>query len=202
MIITTASFKGGVGKTTTAIHLAAFLQALGETLLVDGDPNRSATRWDRRGNGLPFKVVSEQQAAKYAKNYEHIVIDTQARPTEEDLQDLVDGCDLLILPTTPDVLSLDALLQTVNLLKSLGSEQYKVLLTRVPPPPRKDGDDAREMLTDAELPILKGRIREFVAFQKAALDGVVVSKVNDRRAGIAWNDYSLVAKEIFNGTLQ
>jgi chromosome partitioning protein len=202
MIITTASFKGGVGKTTTAIHLAAFLQALGETLLVDGDPNRSATRWDRRGNGLPFKVVSEQQAAKYAKNYEHIVIDTQARPTEEDLQDLVDGCDLLILPTTPDVLSLDALLQTVNLLKSLGSEQYKVLLTRVPPPPRKDGDDAREMLTDAELPIVKGRIREFVAFQKAALDGVVVSKVNDRRAGIAWNDYSLVAKEIFNGTLQ
>jgi chromosome partitioning protein len=202
MIITTASFKGGVGKTTTAIHLAAFLQALGETLLVDGDPNRSATRWDRRGNGLPFKVVSEQQAAKYAKNYEHIVIDTQARPTEEDLQDLVDGCDLLILPTTPDVLSLDALLQTVNLLKSLGSEQYKVLLTRVPPPPRKDGDDAREMLTDAELPILKGRIREFVAFQKAALDGVVVSKVNDRRAGIAWNDYSLVAKEIFNGTFQ
>jgi chromosome partitioning protein len=202
MIITTASFKGGVGKTTTAIHLAAFLQALGETLLVDGDPNRSATRWDRRGNGLPFKVVSEQQAAKYAKNYEHIVIDTQARPTEEDLQDLVDGCDLLILPTTPDVLSLDALLQTVNLLKSLGSEQYKVLLTRVPPPPRKDGDDAREMLTDAELPILKGRIREFVAFQKAALDGAVVSKVNDRRAGIAWNDYLLVAKEIFNGTLQ
>lgn len=202
MIITTASFKGGVGKTTTAIHLAAFLQALGETLLVDGDPNRSATRWDRRGNGLPFKVVSEQQAAKYAKNYKHIVIDTQARPIEEDLQDLVDGCDLLILPTTPDVLSLDALLQTVNLLKSLGSEQYKILLTRVPPPPRKDGDDAREMLTDAELPILKSRIREFVAFQKAALDGVVVSKVNDRRAGIAWNDYSLVAKEIFNGTLQ
>ncbi|MGB8701740.1 MAG: ParA family protein [Thermosynechococcaceae cyanobacterium] len=201
MIITTASFKGGVGKTTTAIHLAAFLQSIGKTLLVDGDPNRSATRWDRRGKGLPFKVISEQQAAKYAKEYEHIVIDTQARPTEEDLQDLVDGCDLLILPTTPDVLSLDALLQTVNLLKSLGSEQYKILLTRVPSPPRKDGDDAREMLTDAELPLLKGRIREFVAFQKAALDGVVVNSVNDRKSGIAWNDYSLVAKEIINGTL-
>jgi chromosome partitioning protein len=201
MIITTASFKGGVGKTTTAIHLAAFLQDLAETLLVDGDPNRSATRWDRRGEGLPFKVVSEQQAAKYAKNFEHIVIDTQARPTEEDLQDLIDGCDLLILPTTPDVLSLDALLQTVDLLKSLGSEQYKVLLTRVPPPPRKDGDDAREMLIDAGLPILNRKIREFVAFQKAALDGVVVNRANDRRAGIAWNDYSLVAKEIFNGTI-
>lgn len=56
MIITTASFKGGVAKTTTAIHLAAYLQTKGQTLLIDGDPNRSATRWAERGiaNGKPL----------------------------------------------------------------------------------------------------------------------------------------------------
>ena len=90
MIITTAAFKGGVGKTTTAIHVAAFLQRDGDTLLVDGDPNRSATRWSKRGPGFLFKVVSEQQAAKYGRSFKHIVIDTQARPEREDLQDLVD----------------------------------------------------------------------------------------------------------------
>ncbi len=201
MIVTTASFKGGVTKTTTAVHIAAYLQKKGDTLLIDGDPNRSSSRWAKRGSGLPFKVVSEQQAAKYGKDFKHIVIDTPARPDEEDLKDLVDGCDLLILPTTPDVLSLDALMQTVHLMKALGSAQYKVLLTRVPAPPRREGEDAREMLTTAGFPLFKGKIRESVSFQKAALEGIVVSNVKDRRAKLAWNDYVSVGKEILDGKI-
>lgn len=42
MILTVCSFKGGVGKTTSAIHLAGYFQTLGPTLLVDADANRSA----------------------------------------------------------------------------------------------------------------------------------------------------------------
>jgi cellulose biosynthesis protein BcsQ len=49
--------------TTTSIHLAAYLQSKGETLLIDGDPNRSASGWAKRGE-LTFKVVDERQAAK------------------------------------------------------------------------------------------------------------------------------------------
>jgi len=63
MIITVTSYKGGVGKTTTAIHLAAYLQRLAPTLLVDGDAIRSATKWNQRSGdkGLPFKVVTHAQ---------------------------------------------------------------------------------------------------------------------------------------------
>lgn len=195
MIITVASFKGGVGKTTTAVHLATYLQSKGETLLIDGDPNRSASGWSKRGD-LPFKVIDERQAAKFAKNYQHIVIDTQARPEQEDLEALAEGCDLLILPTTPDALSLDALMQTVNALKSLGNEKYRVLITRVPAKPRRDGEEAREMLTEAGLPVFKGSVRDAVAFQKAALAGVPVSVVSDQRAKNAWRDYQHIGQEI------
>jgi chromosome partitioning protein len=195
MIITIASFKGGVGKTTTAVHLAAYLQSKGETLLIDGDPNRSATGWAKRG-ALPFKVIDERQAAKHAKNYQYIVIDTQARPEQEDLEALAEGCDLLILPTTPDALSLDALMQTVDALKSLGADQYRILITRIPAKPRRDGEEARQMLSEAGLPLFKGGIRDLVAFQKAALAGVPINAVPDPRARNAWRDYQHIGQEV------
>jgi chromosome partitioning protein len=195
MIVTVASFKGGVGKTTTAIHLAAYCSGQAKTLLIDGDTNRSASGWAKRGK-LPFTVIDERQAAKYARNYDHIVIDTQARPEQEDLEALADGCDLLIVPSTPDALALDAMMLTVDALKQLGSSRYKILLTIIPPKPSRDGEEAREMLTEAGLPLLKAGIRRFVAFQKAALAGVPVYEVNDPKAAISWADYQAMGREV------
>lgn len=195
MIITVASFKGGVSKTTTAIHLAAYLHEKSPTLLIDGDPNRSATGWARRGR-LPFKVVDDRQAARYARDFEHCVIDTEAHPEEDDLKALVDGCDLLIVPTTPDALAIDALMLTVKSLERLGANRYRILLSIVPPRPSHDGDEARATLIESKLPVLSRGIRRFVAFQKAALAGVPVYSVDDPRAGFGWEDYLTVGKEV------
>jgi chromosome partitioning protein len=107
MIITIASFKGGSQQDHNRSSLGGLsIGARPPTLLIDGDPNRSATGWARRGH-LPFKVVDERLAAKYAREFEHCMIDTEARPEEEDLRALADGCDLLVVPTTPDALALD-----------------------------------------------------------------------------------------------
>ena len=197
MIITVASFKGGVGKTTTAVHLAAYLQKKAPALLVDGDANRSATVWGKRG-GLPFKVVDERQAARYARNYEHVIIDTAARPDEDDLKALAGGCDLLIIPVTPDALALDALMLTVKVLQNIGSDSYRVLLTIIPPRPSRDGEEARSTLQQGALPLFEVGIRRLVAFQKAALAGVPVFSVRDPRAQLAWTDYEKMGKEILS----
>lgn len=195
MIITLASFKGGVAKTTSAIHLACYFSQKGSTLLVDGDPNRSATGWAKRG-ALPFKVVDLVQAPMQSRNFDHVVIDTAARPSQEDLEALADGCNLLILPTTPDALAMDALLQTVGTLKSLGSQRYRILLTIIPPAPRQTGQQAREALEAEGMPLFKQGIRRFAVYEKAALEGRPVYEIKDRNSKIAWREYQEVGKEL------
>jgi chromosome partitioning protein len=116
MIVTLAGFKGVNGKTTAAVHLAGYLQTLLPALLIDGDPNRSALEWAARRR-LPFQVLDEQAAQTVRRDYTpHVVIETQARPTPNDLRALAAGCDLLILPVTLDVLSIRVLARTVEAL--------------------------------------------------------------------------------------
>jgi chromosome partitioning protein len=194
MIITIVGFKGGIGKTSTAVHLACYLQQKNKTLLIDGDPNRSASSWAGRGK-LPCDLCDEQSAANLAAKYKHIVIDTKARPEVEDLEALIGSCDLLILPTTPDALALDALILMVKAIPN--GSNYKVLLNIIPPKPSKAGDEAMEFLRDQmKLPVFNTVVRRYSAYQRASLKGVPVYESGDSKSRIAWADYQKLGAEV------
>jgi chromosome partitioning protein len=197
MIVTIASNKGGVGKTTTAIHIAAYLQTLKPTLLVDNDPNRSSTGWAARSeNGLPFRVVDVNQSLKVGRDFEHVVFDTKARPDREELKTLAEGCDMMIIPTTPDAMSIEALMGTVDLLRTLGVGKFKILITITPPYPERDGEDARAMLEANGYPLFSSMIREAKVFKQAALRGQIVNQIKGPRAAVCWEDYAKVGAEL------
>ncbi|WP_346293743.1 ParA family protein [Sphaerothrix gracilis] len=212
MIITTASDKGGVGKSTLSFHLAAAIAEAerAKVLLIDGDPNRSVLNWAERAatKNLPFTVVGEKQASKWfqrGNTAEHVVIDTQARPSDEDLRDLLEDTDLLLVPTTAQALSLEVLPRFLSRLATLGSDiPYTFCLTIVDSR-TKDEQEARGFLRQHDQPVLSGYMRAFSAYAKASAQGVLVrdarvdSGRKDSNAGIAWADCKAIAKEILEG---
>lgn len=196
MILTVASYKGGVGKTTTAIHLAAYLNTLAPALLLDGDQTRNATSWARRGKDFPFRVAPIDQAAKLAREFEHIVIDTGQRPSPEDLQAAAEGCDLMVVPAIPSALDTDGLGQTIRALQAIKGAKFKVLLTRVAPDASREAAELRELLDSIGAPMFCSSIPRLKAFEKAAGAGVIVDKADDRNAARAWMAYEQVGLEI------
>lgn len=191
-ILTVTGYKGGVGKSTTAVHLAAFFADKGETLLIDGDPNRTSVKWASRGS-LPFKVVNEKESARHIVGKKFVIIDTPARPNSEDLKELSGGCDLLILPTPPDILGLEALLETAE---NLRGANFRALITIVPPKPSSEGEIMKAELLENSIPTFDSMIRRSASFQKAALSGVPVSQIRNTLAAGAASDYASLGSEI------
>ncbi len=199
MIITFVSLKGGVGKTTCAIHIAAYLALKGQkTLLLDNDPSRYALGYDRNsgGQGLPFDVLPTAGALNKIPHYQNLIIDTEARPTDDDIAAYAQGCNLLIVPTTPSAMPLEGLGMLASKLAAIDdSAKWRALLTIVPPKPSKQGSDARRALVDAGIPLFDAEIPRAAAFDHASKVGLPAYKW-DARGRRAWRQYELIGEEI------
>jgi chromosome partitioning protein len=126
--------KGGVGKTTTATHLAVAAERLGlVTAILDLDPQPSSTLWaDHRGEAQPA-VVAAQSArlpifVKQAREQEAdlLILDTPPK-AEATAAEAAAHADALLIPTQPKPLDLDALPQTIQLARASGKPFFVVL---------------------------------------------------------------------------
>lgn len=199
-LITVTSYKGGCGKSTTAFHLAAYFSDRYKVLLMDGDPNRTCIEWAERGKDLAlckFTVVDERKAIKLIPQHEVIIVDTQARPGTDDLKELAEDADLLILPTTPDILSANPMLVTAQDLQGLkGGVLYRALVTVVPPPPNTSGNQMKADLEENQVPVFDTMIRRTVGFSEAALQGIPIRNLKNSKQRRGWLDYESLGKEI------
>jgi chromosome partitioning protein len=191
VIISFVSFKGGVGKTTTAYHLAA---AFGRgTLLLDGDPNESALAWANRHDMTTEQFETVRASDSFDSSaYKNIIIDTAARPNNSELKTISENSDLMIVPTFPDTLSLDAVTKIVDSFNGIGIENYRVLLTQVSG--AVAARDAKSLLKELGVRFFNSQIRKRVLFSKAATIGTTVKML--RGGDDSWDDILGLRKEV------
>ena len=205
-IIGIIGFKGGVGKTSSAVHLAGHLAERGTTIAVDGDDrNRSMMTWASAGK-LPFQVMSLMEALS-SRDADFLVVDVRGGLPDVELFDLARSCDLLLLPANPEMMSLDGMRRTFDVLtdEEERTEQpwrakMAALLTMVrpgtPDKPNRKLVEAQAALTALNIPMLESTVRASEAFKDASKEGVLVRDVRGSHlAATCWEDYGNVTRE-------
>lgn len=199
-IIAVVNGKGGVAKTTTAFNLAAIYSRKHEVLLVDSDPQGSATAWASRGE-QPFVVARESNPEilaqlKKVDQYDLIICDTPPNLGSDTLSAIVSAADYVVLPTPPSLMDLIALMETVTTSIAPTQVKHRVVLTKVDPRRMTDAVDVQESLRADGIPVCSSIVRLYAGHEKSVVDGVSILAWKGKNAKEAGADYKNVADEL------
>ncbi len=179
MKIAVVNLKGGTAKTTSAMFLAAALARRGRTLLVDCDPQGSALSWSETaeadGYELPFAMMGmptkdvHRKLSRVVGDYDHLVVDTP--PGEIAItRSALRAAEVALVATSPSVMDVSRFRPTLDLLADVEDLNedlaYYVLITRTRRISR-EGRDARQVMEDMGLPVLKTEIPQLSFYSEA-----------------------------------
>ena len=204
MIISLLNQKGGVGKTTLAIHLAvALAKKKKRVLLVDADPQGSAMDWSANREsttslpviGLP-KATLHKELPKMQSDYDFIIIDGSPRVYDVARSALM-ASDIVLIPVQPSPYDVWAAKEIVDLLKDI--KPFKENLKKAFVINRKIvntaiGRDVKEALAEYDLPVLKSQISQRVSFAESAASGQTVLELDPK--SLASKEINALVKEI------
>ena len=183
MIISFVNQKGGVGKTTSAINIAASLKRRNyEVKFIDADPQGSASHWQAVESNNAFEVVhhpepiSQNEIEEFSQNCDFLVID--APPAIGDItKSILAVADLSIVPLSPSSLDIWSCKGTLDMIDEAQVDNpdldVKLLINRKIPGTRV-GREARDSLSIFDMDLLDTELCQRVAYIDAMTSGVSV----------------------------
>jgi chromosome partitioning protein len=184
-VLSLLSRKGGSGKSTLAVHWAVEAEKIGQrVVLVDMDPQQSISSWfNKRSATTPLLLQSSVASLK-----EHLAacrddgIDLAIIDTVPDIDTKAVHAarisDLVVIPTRPSVLDLEAIGGSVELVQALGKRA--VLILTQTPPRSSVTSEAITALENYGLPICPVQIVNRLTFSRALIDGRVAGEIESK----------------------
>lgn len=195
MVLAFLNQKGGVGKSTLSANAADYLHRHGgRVLLIDADPQGTASAWAALRDDLPFPVMQlartnmAQEILRLAADYSHVVIDGPPR-AEALSRAVIIASDLVVMPVEASGASDWASQVTVRQIQE--ARQYKenmksVFLVSRAIPNTVIGRSIREHMTGHGIPLLRASVANRVPFAEALTMG---------RTIFEWSPGSVAARE-------
>jgi chromosome partitioning protein len=199
MIVSLYSTKGGCGKSTLAVCLAAYWSQSKKTALLDADPQASLSICRQEVLHVPvFEDTSKdigKTIAGLAGEYERIVIDTAGYRRRKNVEALAHS-DFVLIPCKPSPFDLREAMEAVELLREIAGAKerrraplhYAIVLTMAQR--TAVSGQIREQLEHSGVPFMSAQIGQRVAFIETPMVGFPPA------GSVAALEIELLAKEL------